>query len=185
MTHKIIEECMIAANVEAAKRFAGRALPSLFRVHERPAAERIEELALFLQTFGIKLPPPSKLTPRDFGRVMQRFSGQARGRAHRRRCAAVDEQGRLSAEERRAFRARAGDAYAHFTSPIRRYPDLLVHRAIKWLLKKHRSPKGYGYSAEEMEQLGERCSRAERRADEAVWEVEEQLKCLFMQIADR
>jgi ribonuclease R len=71
-------------------------------------------------------------------------------------------------------------AYAHFTSPIRRYPDLLVHRAIKWAIKS-RSPKGYVYSMPEMERLGERCSHAERRADEAVWDVEEELKCIFMQ----
>src|SRR5690606_27938350 len=70
-------------------------------------------------------------------------------------------------------------AYAHYTSPIRRYPDLLVHRDIKWLLDKGLA-KGYPYSMPEMEQLGERCSRAERRADEAVWDVEEQLKCIYL-----
>jgi ribonuclease R len=70
-------------------------------------------------------------------------------------------------------------AYAHFTSPIRRYPDLLLHRALKFA-GKNRSPKGYGYSLGEMTHLGERCSLAERRADEAVWDVEEQLKVAFM-----
>ena len=69
--------------------------------------------------------------------------------------------------------------YAHFTSPIRRYPDLLVHRAIKHLLV-HGSAKGFRYRMPEMEQLGEHCSRVERRADEAVWDVEERLKCAFL-----
>jgi ribonuclease R len=70
-------------------------------------------------------------------------------------------------------------AYAHFTSPIRRYPDLLVHRAIKWL-GEHRSPKGYRYGLEEMERLGEHCSATERRADEATREVVDTLKCIYL-----
>ena len=69
--------------------------------------------------------------------------------------------------------------YAHFTSPIRRYPDLMVHRAIKQLIRCGRA-KGFRYLMPEMEQLGERCSRAERRADETVWDVEERLKCTFL-----
>jgi ribonuclease R len=71
-------------------------------------------------------------------------------------------------------------AYAHFTSPIRRYPDLLVHRALKFAAR-HRSPQGYRYAMPEMAELGERCSLAERRADEAVWDVEEQLKVAYME----
>jgi ribonuclease R len=71
------------------------------------------------------------------------------------------------------------NAYAHFTSPIRRYPDLLVHRAIKWL-GEHRSAKGYRYSLEEMERLGEHCSLTERRADEATREVVDTLKCIYL-----
>ena len=70
-------------------------------------------------------------------------------------------------------------AYAHFTSPIRRYPDLLVHRAIKWLNEKGRR-KGFRYALNEMEQLGEHCSRTERRADEATREVAERLKCVYL-----
>jgi ribonuclease R len=72
------------------------------------------------------------------------------------------------------------EAYAHFTSPIRRYPDLLVHRALKFAVNKQ-GAKGYHYKMAEMEQLGESCSRTERRADEAVWDVEEQLKVAYMQ----
>lgn len=70
-------------------------------------------------------------------------------------------------------------AYAHFTSPIRRYPDLMVHRALKWLLK-HGSAKGYPYTLTETEKIGEQASLAERRADDAVREVEQRLKCVFL-----
>src|SRR5262249_28893292 len=69
--------------------------------------------------------------------------------------------------------------YAHFTSPIRRYPDLLVHRAIRWLNEKH-GTKGFRYQLKEMEQLGEHTSRTERRADDATRDVAEQLKCIYL-----
>jgi ribonuclease R len=72
------------------------------------------------------------------------------------------------------------EAYAHFTSPIRRYPDLLVHRAIQHVLK-HRDAKGYRYSAPEMAKFAEHCSHCSRRADEAEWDVDERLKCYFME----
>jgi ribonuclease R len=179
MTHKLIEECMIAANVEAAKHIGKSHLPSLYRVHEGPDADRIDELALFLRTFGIKLPPAAKLTPQHVGRLLQGISGQPE--------AELIETVLLRAMSKAVYQPKnvghfglALPAYAHFTSPIRRYPDLLVHRAIKWSLT-HRGSRGYPYSAAEMAGLGDRCSRAERRADEAVWDVEEELKCIFMQ----
>jgi ribonuclease R len=179
VTHKIIEECMIAANVEAARKILKARLPSLYRVHEGPDAERIDELVLFLSTFGLKLPPGGKLAPQHLSRVLARLGDKPE--------AELIETVVLRSMSKAVYQPKnvghfglALAAYAHFTSPIRRYPDLLVHRAIKWSVKS-RSPKGYAYSMPEMEQLGERCSHAERRADEAVWDVEEELKCIFMQ----
>lgn len=170
---------MIAANVEAAKRIRKARLPSLYRVHEGPDADRIEELTLFLRTFGLKLPPLAKLTPQHLSRTLRNIEGHPE--------AELIEAVLLRSMSKAIYQPNnvghfglALGAYAHFTSPIRRYPDLLVHRAIKWSLK-HRSVKGYGYSLDEMEHLGERCSQSERRADEAVWDVEEELKCIFMQ----
>jgi ribonuclease R len=177
-THRIIEECMIAANVEAAKRIRKARVPGLYRIHEGPDADRLEELVLFLKTFGFKLPPPSKLTPKDLSQVVDRVSG--RPEAELVETVVLKSMKRASYQPRNVGHFGLGlPAYAHFTSPIRRYPDLLVHRAIKWVLDKG-SAKGFPYSLPEMEQLGERCSRAERRADEAVWDVEEQLKCIYM-----
>ncbi|HEX7080215.1 MAG TPA: ribonuclease R [Gammaproteobacteria bacterium] len=177
-THRLIEECMIAANVEAAKRIRKAHLPSLYRVHEGPDAEKLEELTLFLASFGFKLPPPGKLTPKDIARVFEHVAGKPEAELVETVVLRSMKQARYQPRNVGHFGLGLG-AYAHFTSPIRRYPDLLVHRAIRWSLE-HSSPKGYPYSLPEMEQLGERCSRAERRADEAVWDVEEQLKCLYM-----
>src|SRR5690606_13766055 len=177
-THRIIEECMIAANIEAAKRIRKTRVPGLFRVHEGPEAEKLDELILFLKTFGFKLPAPSKLTPKDLSQVIDRVAGKPE--AELIETVVLKSMKRANYQPKNTGHFGLGlPAYAHFTSPIRRYPDLLVHRAIKWVLE-HGSAKGFPYSLPEMEQLGERCSRAERRADEAVWDVEEQLKCQYM-----
>ncbi|HEX6995180.1 MAG TPA: ribonuclease R [Gammaproteobacteria bacterium] len=177
-THRLIEECMIAANVEAAKMIRKSRLPSLYRVHEGPDAERLEELTLFLRSFGFKVPPPGKLTPKHLADVIEKVGGKPESELVETVVLRSMKQARYQPRNIGHFGLGLA-AYAHFTSPIRRYPDLLVHRAIKWAIEK-RSPKGYPYTLPEMEQLGERCSRYERRADEAVWDVEEQLKCLYM-----
>jgi ribonuclease R len=178
-SHRIIEECMIAANVEAAKRLAKVRLPSLYRVHEGPKADRIDELALLLKTFDIKLPPLAKLEPHHLSRILKKFDGKPE--------AELIETMLLRSMSKAVYQPKntghfglALHAYAHFTSPIRRYPDLLVHRALKFAAKQ-KSPKGFRYPMAEMTELGERCSLAERRADKAVWDVEEQLKVAYME----
>lgn len=178
ITHRIIEECMIAANVEAANRLRKARIPTLYRVHDGPNPERMEELTLFFRTLGFKLGSPGKVLAEDFNRILQKMSDSPE--------AELVETMLLRSMARADYRPRnlghfglALPAYAHFTSPIRRYPDLLVHRAIKHLL--HRgSAKGFSYDLPAMEQLGGQCSRAEQRADEAVWDVEERLKCAFL-----
>jgi ribonuclease R len=178
-SHRIIEECMIAANVEAAKRLSKVRLPSLYRVHEGPKANRIDELAVLLKTLGLKLPPLGKLEPHHLSRILKQLEGKPE--------AELVETMLLRSMSKAVYQPKnvghfglALQAYAHFTSPIRRYPDLLVHRALKFAAK-HRAPKGYRYAMAEMTELGERCSLAERRADEAVWDVEEQLKVAYME----
>ena len=181
-THRIIEECMIAANVEAAKQIRRSRLPSLYRVHVGPDPDRIEEISAVLRMLRLDALPPGKPDPRQFSRLIESLAGKPE--------AELVESMVLRSMNRARYQPRnvghfglALDAYAHFTSPIRRYPDLLVHRAIKWSLRqssKAGGHKGYPYSLSEMERLGEHCSRTERRADEAVWDVEEQLKCAYM-----
>jgi ribonuclease R len=177
-THRLIEECMIAANVEAARWIRKKRVPGLYRVHEGPEAERLDELVLFLSTFGFKLPPPGKLTPKDLAHVVDRVAGRPEAELVETVVLRSMKQARYQPRNVGHF-GLGLPAYAHFTSPIRRYPDLLLHRAIKWTVGGG-TPKGFPYSMPEMERLGELCSRAERRADEAVWDVEEQLKCLYM-----
>jgi len=179
ITHKIIEECMIAANVEAAKRIRKARIPGLYRVHDGPDADRIEELTVFLQGLGLKLSSPSQIRPRDLSRLIESVAGRPE--------AEIIETVILKSMSRAHYQPRnvghfglALPSYSHFTSPIRRYPDLLLHRAIKQLLRRGKA-QGFRYTLQEMERLGEHCSRAERRADEAVWQVEERLKCAYLQ----
>jgi ribonuclease R len=177
VTHKIIEECMIAANVEAAQRIRKGRIPGLYRVHAGPDEDRLEELVLFLRTFGHKV-RPNKLTPKEINRVLASVVGKPEEELVETVVLRSMSQARYQPGNLGHFGLALG-AYAHFTSPIRRYPDLLVHRAIKWLNSK-RSAKGYRYGLEEMERLGEHTSRTERRADEATREVAERLKCAYL-----
>jgi ribonuclease R len=177
-SHRIIEECMIAANVEAAKKLSTAKIPALYRVHEGPSEEKIEELWPFLRTFELRLPPPDNVTPKDLSRIIAALSERPEADLVKMMVLRAMNQAKYQPQNIGHF-GLALPRYAHFTSPIRRYPDLLVHRALKWLIE-HGSFRGYGYSMAEMTRLGEQTSRCERRADEAVWDVEEQLKCAFM-----
>lgn len=179
ITHQIIEECMIAANVEAAKKIRKARIPGLYRVHDGPDPDRIDELTIFLQGLGLKLSSPSNVQPRDLSRVIEKAAGRPEEE--------LIETVILKCMSRAHYQPRnvghfglALPSYAHFTSPIRRYPDLLIHRAIKQLLR-HGKVKGFRYTLPQMEELGQHCSRTERRADEAVWQVEERLKCAYLE----
>jgi len=177
VTHKIIEECMIAANVESAKKIHKGRIPGLYRVHEGPDEGKLEELVLFLRTFGHKV-GPKQISPKEINRILATVVGKPEEELVETVVLRSMMQARYQPGNVGHFGLALG-AYAHFTSPIRRYPDLLVHRAIKWLNEK-RSAKGYRYGLEEMERLGEHCSHTERRADEATREVAERLKCIYL-----
>jgi ribonuclease R len=178
VTHKIIEECMIAANVESARRMKKARIPGLYRVHEGPEDERLEELQLFLRTFGFKLHSTEKIEPKELNRIIEKVAGRPEAELIETVILRSLKQARYQPNNLGHF-GLALKEYAHFTSPIRRYPDLLVHRAIRWLNEKG-STKGFRYSLTEMEQLGEHTSRTERRADEATRDVAEQLKCIYL-----
>ena len=177
--HKLIEECMIAANVEAAKFLDKRKIPALYRVHAPPPESKYEDLLEFLKEFGLKLPPAGEVTPGDFTTLLKKV--------RKRADASLIESVLLRSQSLAVYSPQnsghfglALDAYAHFTSPIRRYPDLLVHRAIRYALSKGKVSE-YTYSASEMTSLATHCSQNERRADEAERDVDERYKCAWME----
>jgi ribonuclease R len=177
--HKLIEECMIAANVEAAKFLDQRKIPALYRVHATPPESKYEDLLEFLREFGFRMPPHAQVKPADFSALLKKIS--------KRVDAGLIQSVLLRSQSLAVYSPQnsghfglALDAYAHFTSPIRRYPDLLVHRAIRYALSKGKA-SDYTYSASEMAALATHCSQNERRADEAERDVDERYKCAWME----
>ena len=177
--HKLIEECMIAANVEAAKFLAKQKIPAPFRVHAPPPADKYEDLLAFLREYKLKLPPADEVQPCDFAALLQRVADRPDAELFR----SVLLRSQSLASYQPANHGHFGlalAAYAHFTSPIRRYPDLLVHRAIRYALAGG-TPAAYLYTESKMATMAAHCSRTERRAEEAERDVDERYKCAWME----
>ncbi len=177
--HKLIEECMIAANVEAARCLLRRKIPAPYRIHERPPEQKYADLQEFLKEFHLRMPAWAQVTPGDFTHLLKKV--RARPDATLIESVLLRSQSlAVYSPENRGHFGLALDAYAHFTSPIRRYPDLLVHRAIKHVLAGGHA-NDYRYSEHAMDQLARGCSEKERRADEAEREVDERYRCAWME----
>jgi ribonuclease R len=170
---------MVAANVSAAKFLLKNKLPALYRIHEPPSDEKLNGLREFLGELGLMLGGGDEPQPQNYASLLN--TANKRPDSHLLQTVMLRslKQAVYSPDNVGHF-GLALEAYAHFTSPIRRYPDLLVHRAIKHLITKQKSTK-WQYSHEEMVQLGEHCSMTSRRADEATRDVSDWLKCEFMQ----
>ncbi|WFE71334.1 ribonuclease R [Halomonas sp. M1] len=192
--HKIIEECMLAANVATARFLDKHDLPALYRIHERPTPERLDKLRLFLSELGLSVGGGDMPTPQDYQALREVIIDRPDADIIQTVMLRSMNQAVYSPQNEGHF-GLAYQAYAHFTSPIRRYPDLLVHRAIRSVIRGPRqtntvvrvegSPveppsKWCPYTFEQMLELGEHCSMTERRADEATRDVESWLKCEFM-----
>ncbi len=177
--HKLIEECMIAANVQAARYLLYKHMPAPFRDHAKPPEAKFDDLLEFLKEFKLSLPPWSKVQPGDYTKLLKKVRERPDAallesvllRSQSLAVYSPDNQGHFGL---------ALDAYAHFTSPIRRYPDLLVHRAIKHALSGKPLDK-FTYTQREMAALALQCSERERRADEAEREVDERYRAAWME----
>jgi ribonuclease R len=177
--HKIIEECMISANVCAAKYIAKSKNPCLYRVHEDPTDEKIDDLRGFLSDLDLRLGEPSrKIVSSDYAKLSAEIKQRDDYHMIQTLMLRSMKQAIYIAENSGHF-GLALTHYAHFTSPIRRYPDLLVHRALKHIVRKGKAAD-YMYSQERMANMGEHCSTNERRANEATRDAEFALKCEYM-----
>ncbi len=192
--HKLIEECMLCANVATAAFLQKHDIPALYRVHDGPPLERQEKLRAFLGELGLSLHKGKEgPTPKDYQALLERIQDRPDFHVIQTVMLRSLSQAVYSADNHGHFGLNY-EAYAHFTSPIRRYPDLLVHRAIRSVIRSRRDtphvrregaasmPKAriYPYDEAALEQLGEQCSMTERRADEATRDVVNWLKCEFM-----
>jgi ribonuclease R len=176
--HRLIEECMIAANVQAAKFLRRHRVASLYRVHARPDPERFDELRQYLVSLGLKVPHSEHVEPIQFNKLIEQVAGRADSAAISMAMLRSLTHAEYTPNNIGHF-GLALDAYAHFTSPIRRYPDLLVHRAIRHIVRGGK-PGAFPYDKARMERLGAITSAHERRAEDATREVEAWLKCQYM-----
>ncbi len=176
--HRLIEECMIAANVAAATFLSNKRIPALYRVHPGPTQERLENLRIFLGELGLGLGGGDTPDALDYAATLER--ARERPDFHLIQTVMLRSlaQAVYSPENEGHF-GLALEAYAHYTSPIRRYPDLQVHRALRHAVNGGKA-RGFDYTAGDLQRLGDQCSMTERRADEATRDAVEWLKCEFM-----
>jgi ribonuclease R len=172
--HRIIEECMLAANVCASDFLKEREHPALYRIHEGPTPERLDKLRNFLGTFGLQLTGGDAPQAKDYAQLIEKIRDRPDKQLLQTVMLRSLKQAIYSPDNVGHF-GLAYESYTHFTSPIRRYPDLLIHRAIKSALA------GRRYDSLNWEEVGLACSATERRADEATRDVEAWLKCWYMQ----
>ncbi len=193
--HKLIEECMLCANVATARFYEANELPILYRVHEGPGEEKLEGLRQFLGELGLNLGGGVKPTPVDYQQLLLQIGDREDAHVIQTMLLRSLSQAVYQPENKGHFGLHF-EAYAHFTSPIRRYPDLLVHRGIRHLIRSGSGAKGvlriegaksipakkvFPYDMQAMLVNGEHCSMTERRADDATREVDSWLKCEYLQ----
>ena len=171
--HRLIEECMLAANVSASNFLEKAGHQALFRVHEGPTEEKLASLREFLKEFGLHLQGGEKPSAIDYAKLLKTIKTRPDAQLLQTVLLRSLQQAQYSPENAGHF-GLSYTAYTHFTSPIRRYPDLIIHRAIKAVLA------GETYTPGNWRELGAHCSQTERRADEASREVESWLKCYYM-----
>jgi len=171
--HRIIEECMLAANVCSSDFLSSREHPALYRVHEGPTPVKLKSLREFLKGFGLQLAGGDKPTAKHYAKLLETVRKRPDVQLLQTVLLRSLQQAQYSPENVGHF-GLAYEHYTHFTSPIRRYPDLLIHRSIKAVLA------GGRYKPGNWADLGAHCSQTERRADEATREVASWLKCYYM-----
>ncbi len=171
--HRLIEECMLAANVCTSDFLRGNDHPMLYRIHEGPTPEKLAALREFLKGFGLQLSGGDDPHASDYAKLLARIKDRPDAQLLQTVMLRSLQQAVYSPDNVGHF-GLAYESYTHFTSPIRRYPDLLVHRAIKGVLRRQR------YEPGDWHELGAHCSMTERRADDATRDVVAWLKCYYM-----
>jgi len=171
--HRVIEECMLAANVCASDFLQGRGHPCLYRIHEGPTPEKLVALQGFLREFGLQLGGGDDPKAKDYADLLVQIRTRPDAQLLQTVMLRSLRQAIYSPHNVGHF-GLSYEHYTHFTSPIRRYPDLLVHRSIKALVA------GSSYQPGNWEEIGLHCSMTERRADEATRDVSNWLKCYYM-----
>ncbi len=179
VAHQIIEELMLLANECTSKYLEKTGIPVLYRVHDLPTPDKLLGLRDFLKSFSLRLTGGDTPTPKDYAKLLERVSKRDDAQLIQTVMLRSLRQAIYSTDNRGHF-GLSYESYCHFTSPIRRYPDLLIHRALKHAIAKRKASK-FPLAAEKVELIGEHCSMTERRADRASRDATDWLKCDYMQ----
>ncbi len=177
--HQLIEECMVAANICAARFLKKNKIPALYRIHEGPNPDKVPGMIEFLSAYGVKM-VGSEPTPQQYAEAIEQIKSRPDFDMIQTVMLRSLLQASYSPDIKTGHFGLALEDYAHFTSPIRRYPDLLVHRGIRFLLRGG-DKSAFEYNLGSMTSLGESCSLYERRADLATRDAADWLKCEFLQ----
>lgn len=182
--HKMIEECMILANVSTARFVEEHEFPGLFRVHDKPSEEKYNNFVSYISELGLTIDREQEPTPANFSKILDLVDGRPDQELIQTMLLRSMKQAVYQSENLGHF-GLALPQYSHFTSPIRRYPDLVIHRVIKAILQQQQHNDAnigyYSYDEQAISELGEHCSMTERRADDATRDVSDWLKCEYMQ----
>ncbi len=179
IAHKIIEEFMLAANETIATEMARREIPFIYRIHDQPPKERIESLNDLLRQFGLKARLGEKVNPKVFSEILKTVQGRPEEHLMHKMVLRSMQQARYAFETHGHF-GLASEAYTHFTSPIRRYPDLIVHRLLKKVMNKKMGEKEKARWAHKLPEIALHCSKQERLAVDAEREVIKRRQVKFM-----
>ena len=176
--HRLIEEFMLAANVAAADFLLEQQCPAMYRVHETPKEEKLTDMRSFLSELGLQLDGGDEPTAKDYAKLMEQIKDREDYHLINMVLLRSMPLAVYEAVNKGHF-GLAFEAYTHFTSPIRRYPDLMVHRALKHLINGH-LPEDFAYSQGQVQEMANHCSTNERRAEEASREVIKWYKCKYI-----
>ena len=180
IAHTLIEEFMLLANETVATYLEGRGMPSLYRIHEQPDVVKVEQFEEFVSGFGYSLAaPPGAVRPRHFQRLLEKLHGKPEARPIAFLMLRTMQKARYAPQNHGHF-GLAADSYTHFTSPIRRYPDLVVHRALREVRRAELDIERVEELSEDLPEVARHCSEMERRADEAERELVQWKKVRFM-----
>jgi ribonuclease R len=175
-SHRIVEEFMVLANEVVARHLENMDIPSIYRVHEEPDPVKVHDFAEIVASFGLKF-RPKRAQPIEFQRFIASIAGRPEERMLSYLMLRSFKQAMYSAENSGHF-GLAADAYTHFTSPIRRYPDLVVHRILKSAIARKRSPYA---STAQLEAIASESSERERVSDQAERELIDWKKMIFLE----
>jgi ribonuclease R len=180
IAHKLIEEFMLLANETVASYLEGRGMPSLYRIHEQPDVLKVELFEEFISGFGYSLAaPPGAVRPRNFQKLLEKLQGKPEERPIASLMLRTMQKARYAPQNLGHF-GLAADSYTHFTSPIRRYPDLVVHRTLREVRQTEVDEERVEELSEDLPEVARHCSEMERRADEAERELVQWKKVRFM-----